>query len=78
MVPLIQNSASVVYVKEQMGHSSIQATVDISAHLIPGANASFARKLDGQDRKTTVQLPRKGKRGGTKLPESAGFSWWRR
>ena len=38
---LIQNGASIVYVKEQMGHSSIQVTVDIYGHLIPGADVSF-------------------------------------
>ncbi len=43
---LIQNGASVVYVKEQMGHSSIQVTVDTYGHLIPGANVSFVDKLD--------------------------------
>jgi len=32
---LIQKGASIVYVKEQMGHSSIQVTVDIYGHLIP-------------------------------------------
>jgi integrase len=32
---LIQNGASIVYVKEQVGHSSIQVTVDIYGHLIP-------------------------------------------
>ena len=26
------------YVKDQMGHSSIQMTVDVSGHLMPGAN----------------------------------------
>jgi len=35
---LLQNGPSVVYVKEQMGHSSIQVTVDSYGHLIPGAN----------------------------------------
>jgi integrase len=35
-----------VYVKEQMGHSSIQVTVDIYGHLIPGANVSFVDQLD--------------------------------
>ena len=34
------------YVKEQMGHSSIQATVDTYGHLIPGANVSFVDRLD--------------------------------
>ncbi len=43
---LIQNGASIVYVKEQMGHSSIQVTVDIYGHLIPGANVSFVDRLD--------------------------------
>ena len=43
---LIQSGASIVYVKEQMGHSSIQFTVDIYGHLIPGANVSFVDKLD--------------------------------
>jgi len=43
---LLQNGASIVYVKEQMGHSSIQVTVDIYGHLIPGANVHFVDRLD--------------------------------
>jgi integrase len=43
---LLQNGASIVYVKEQMGHSSIQVTVDIYGHLIPGANLCFVDRLD--------------------------------
>jgi integrase len=43
---LIQRGASIVYVKEQMGHSSIQVTVDTYAHLIPGADVSFVDRLD--------------------------------
>ena len=35
---LLQNGASIVYLKEQMGHSSIQVRLDIYAHLIPGAH----------------------------------------
>jgi integrase len=34
---LIQDGASLAYVKDQMGHSSIQVTVDTYGHLIPGA-----------------------------------------
>jgi integrase len=55
---LIQNGASIVYVKEQMGHSSIQVTVDIYGHLIPGANVSFVDSLDRvpeEPAKTTQQ-----------------------
>jgi hypothetical protein len=39
-------------VKEQMGHSSIQVTVDTYGHLIPGANINW---VDGLDRRTTPQ-----------------------
>ena len=35
-----------MYVKEQLGHSSIQVTVDTYGHLIPGANISFVDRLD--------------------------------
>jgi integrase len=55
---LIQSGASIVYVKEQMGHSSIQVTVDIYGHLIPGANVSFVDRLDEmptRGEKTTPQ-----------------------
>jgi integrase len=43
---LIQNGESLVYVKEQLGHSSIQVTVDIYGHLIPGANRQAIDRLD--------------------------------
>ena len=34
---LLQNRESVVYVKDQLGHS-INVTVDVYGHLVPGAN----------------------------------------
>jgi integrase len=43
---LLQNGESPAYVKEQMGHSSIQVTVDIYGHLIPGGNRQAVDKLD--------------------------------
>ncbi len=43
---LIQQGASLAYVKEQMGHSSIQVTVDIYGHLIPGGNIGWVDALD--------------------------------
>ena len=43
---LIQGGSSVVYVKEQMGHHSIQVTVDTYGHLVPGANVSCVDQLD--------------------------------
>jgi len=47
---LIQNGASIVYVKEQMGHSTIQVTVDTYGHLIPGANVSYVDRLDAPEK----------------------------
>ncbi len=44
---LIQAGASLAYVRDQMGHRSIQVTVDVYGHLIPGANISFIDKIDG-------------------------------
>jgi len=43
---LIQDGASVAYVKEQMGHSSIQLTVDTYGHLIPGPDIAWVDRLD--------------------------------
>ena len=43
---LLQNGESPAYVKEQMGHSSIQVTVDVYGHLIPGANRQAVDRLD--------------------------------
>jgi len=43
---LIQNRESLVYVRDQMGHSSIQVTADIYGHLIPGGNRSAVDRLD--------------------------------
>ena len=43
---LIQSGATLAYVKEPMGYSSIQVTVDIYGHLIPGADISFVDRLD--------------------------------
>src|SRR4029079_8527376 len=43
---LLQNGESLAYVKEQMGHSSINVTVDIYGHLVPGGNRQAGDRLD--------------------------------
>ena len=43
---LLQQGESLIYVKEQMGHSSIQVTVDLYGHLIPGGNKQAVDRLD--------------------------------
>src|SRR5215471_17477880 len=42
---MLQNGESLTYVKEQMGHHSIQITVDTYGHLIPGANRAASDRL---------------------------------
>jgi integrase len=69
---LIQSGASIVYVKEQMGHSSIQVTVDTYGHLIPSANVSFVDKLDElpkQEEKTTLHQSAPGAHQAQNEPE---------
>jgi integrase len=43
---LLQQGESPTYVKDQLGHSSIQMTVDVYGHLIPGLNRQAVDKLD--------------------------------
>ncbi|MDM8523280.1 site-specific integrase [Desulfococcaceae bacterium HSG8] len=49
---LLSSNASPVYVKEQMGHSSIRMTVDRYGHWIPGNSERFVDLLDSQALKT--------------------------
>lgn len=43
---LIQQGESLVYIKDQLGHHSIQVTVDIYGHLVPGGNQAAVDRLD--------------------------------
>lgn len=45
---LLGQGESLTYVKEQMGHSSINVTVDIYGHLVPGGNRAAVDKLDAE------------------------------
>jgi integrase len=45
---LIQQGESLAYVQQQLGHSSIQVTVDVYGYLIPGANRAAVDRLDVQ------------------------------
>ena len=50
---LLQAGASLAYVRDQLGHSSIQVTVDLYGHLVPSANIGWVDGLDEQ--KKTAQ-----------------------
>ncbi len=46
---LLQQRESLHYVKEQLGHASIQTTVDVYGHLVPGSNRNAVNRLDDPD-----------------------------
>ena len=43
---LLQDGASLAYVRDQLGHSSISVTVDLYGHLVPSANIAWVDRLD--------------------------------
>jgi len=43
---LIEAGAPLTYVRDQMGHSSIQVTVDTYGHVIPGTSMPYVDRLD--------------------------------
>ncbi|MEA2063450.1 MAG: site-specific integrase, partial [Gemmatimonadota bacterium] len=52
---LLSNGQSPVYVKEQLGHSSIQITVDIYGHLIPSSNREAVNQLDDSPKSAIIR-----------------------
>ena len=56
---LLSQGESPVYVKEQLGHSSIQITVDIYGHLIPSSNRGAVNRLDTPQQSATHPQPAK-------------------
>jgi integrase len=58
---LLQQGESLPYVRDQLGHSSIQMTVDVYGHLVPGINRQAVDKLDdpGYSGSETVSTGRK-------------------
>ncbi len=53
---LIQQGESLAYIKDQMGHYSIQMTIDTYGHLVPGTNRQAVDRLDdvGEDRRGNI------------------------
>lgn len=48
---LIGHSESLAYIRDQLGHSSIQITVDVYGHLTPGGNRQAVDRLDDEPKK---------------------------
>ena len=51
---LIQVGVPPAYVQRQMGHRSIQITIDVYGHLIPGENVAWIDTLDKTSQKVTA------------------------
>jgi integrase len=43
---LIAQGESLAYIRDQLGHHSMQVTVDIYGHLVPGGNKAAVDRLD--------------------------------
>jgi hypothetical protein len=56
-----------VYVKEQMGHSSIQVTVDLYGHLIPDGNKQAVYRLRLSKRASLRLIPQPRRNHGHRL-----------
>lgn len=54
---LISQGESLAYVRDQMGHSSIQVTVDTYGHLVPGSNIQAVDRLDDMQPVATPAQP---------------------
>ena len=54
---MIQAGESLVYIRDQLGHHSIQVTVDIYGHLVPGGNREAVDRLDDNAPIRTLSAP---------------------
>jgi len=57
---LIQQGESLAYVKDQLGHHSIQITVDTYGHLVPGGNRQAVDQLDDVEVVNNEDQPQSG------------------
>ena len=62
---LLSKGKSPVYVKDQLGHASIQMTVDIYGHLIPNSNRDAVNELDEIAPIRTLSAPSKNEKAAT-------------
>jgi integrase len=63
---LLSQGESPVYVKDQLGHHSIQMTVDVYGHLIPGSNREAVNRLDQPAPNRTLYAPTQNTKTATR------------
>jgi integrase len=75
---LIQAGVSPAYVQKQMGHESIQVTIDVYGYLIPGENVAWIDTLDRSPKKVaatdanrTQTQSRESEEGSSRAPQDA-------
>ena len=54
---ILQDGASILYVKEQLGHHSAAFTFDVYEHLLPGGNKEAVDRLDNITENATKRTP---------------------
>ncbi len=55
---LLQDGASLAYVRDQLGHSSISVTADLYGHLQPSENIAWVDLVDSKNKSATKRNPR--------------------
>ena len=71
----LQGESSLAYVKDQMGHASIQTTVDVYGHLVPGANKHEVDRLDEILAKNAPKTHPDKKEGSQETLQPLNFKW---
>jgi hypothetical protein len=69
---LIQQGESLAYLRDQMGHASIQITVDTYGHLVPGGNRAAVDRLDDETQPDATPAQPDDVLEGVKLPQVVG------
>jgi integrase len=54
---MIAQDENLAYVRDQLGHSSIQVTVDVYGHLVPGGNRAAVDRLDEAAPRSAIPHP---------------------
>jgi integrase len=69
---LIQQGESLAYIRDQMGHASIQITVDTYGHLVPGGNRAAVDRLDDEAQPAATPAQPEGVSGGAEWLQVVG------
>jgi hypothetical protein len=63
---------SLAYVRDEMGHKSIQITCDVYGHLVPGGNRAAVDRLDDETQLAATPAQPEGDSEELELPQVLG------